>query len=267
MVYSIWGFKKFVFFKFASSPYTTYHIRAPNFYMKAPIIVLEGLDACGKSTQMEILLENLKKKGISVGWKRFPGYEDNPAGARIAAYLRGELGGLEKSNPRIIASLYAADRLFQMEDIEKLRAENEIVIFDRGVTSNLIYTPARGSDELETAELEEYVEQLEYKFFGFPPESLVIFLDASDEARKKIHEAKNRLTDLHESDEKYLKKVREVALARCKKDFRWVKISVDQEGKIRSREEIAEEILNLVLEKLQKNKESGKEDVKVHTFK
>ncbi len=234
--------------------------------MKAPIIVLEGLDACGKSTQTEILLENLKKKKINVGWKRFPGYEVTPAGARIAAYLRGELGELEKTDPRIIASLYAADRLSQLEEIEKMRSENEIVVFDRGVTSNLIYTPARGRDELETAELEEYVEQLEYKFFGFPRESLVIFLDASFEARKKIHEAKKRLTDLHESDEQYLKKVREVALKRCNKDFRWIKLSVDQDGELQSREDIAEEILNLVLEKLQK-KEPRSGDVEVHTFK
>ena len=220
--------------------------------MKAPIIVLEGLDACGKSTQVEILLENLRERGIRVGWKRFPGYDVTPAGARIAAYLRGELGDLAGTDPRIIAALYAADRLFQIEEVEKLRAENEIVLFDRGVTSNLIYTPARVDSESEAAELEKYVEDLEYSVFGFPRESLVVFLDASAQAREKIHAAKGRLSDLHESDDGYLKKVRDRALLRCEEDFRWVRMEVDRAGELFSREEVAEGILNLVLEKLQR---------------
>lgn len=220
--------------------------------MKAPIIVLEGLDACGKSTQTELLLENLKKEDISVAWKRFPGYEITPAGRKIAAYLRGEMGNFHDIDPKMVASLYAADRLFQLEEVEKMLEEKDLVIFDRGVTSNIIYTPARGETEAEMKDLEQYVEKLEYDFFGFPRESLVLFLDASMEARAKIHAAKNRLADLHESDEIYLKKVREVALKRCEKDFRWQKVSVDQNGELKRREEMAKTILNLVLEKLQK---------------
>ena len=168
--------------------------------MKSPIIVLEGLDACGKSTQTEILMKNLEARGIKAGFVRFPGYEKTAAGRKIAAYLRGEFGEMKNIGPRIIASLYAADRLQQLDDIEKLRAKNDIIIFDRGVTSNLIYTPARGKKKSEIHELEKYVEQMEYDIYGFPRESLVIFLDATPSARKVIHKAKNRLADLHEAD-------------------------------------------------------------------
>ncbi|MCK5461005.1 deoxynucleoside kinase [Candidatus Gracilibacteria bacterium] len=220
--------------------------------MKSPIIVLEGLDACGKSTQTELLIENLKQKKISVAWKRFPGYECTPAGPKIAAYLRGEIGDFHNIDPKMIASLYAADRLYQLEDIEKMRDENDLVIFDRSVTSNLIYTPARGKNKSEIEDLKNYVEKLEYELFGFPKESLVIFLDASFEARKKIHAAKNRLADLHESDEVYLKKVREIALQKCEEDFKWINISVDRNGELKRRDELAKTILDLVLEKLQK---------------
>ncbi len=219
--------------------------------MKSPIIVLEGLDACGKSTQTEILLENLKKHSIKAGWKRFPGYKVTSAGKRLEAYLRGELGNMESIAPEMIAALYAADRLAQIDDIEKLRLENDVVIFDRSVTANLIYTAARTEKKSESQRLIEYVSKLEYDIFGFPRESLVIFLDASMEARRKIHQAKNRLADLHEANENYLARVRQIALQQCEKDFRWVKINVDQFGEIRRREDIAQEILNLVLEKLQ----------------
>jgi len=220
--------------------------------MNAPIIVLEGLDACGKSTQKKLLIENLEKKGISVGQKTFPGYELTPAGIRIAAYLRGEFGPMKNLDPRMVANLYAADRLFQASEIGEIRTKNDVVIFDRGVTSNIIYTAARGGTKEEVIELENFVEKLEYELFGFPRESLVLFLDASESARNKIHAAKKRPADIHEADESYLQKVRKVALGRCEKDFRWQKISVDFHGAIRSQTEIATEILNIVLEKLQK---------------
>ena len=219
--------------------------------MKAPLIVLEGLDACGKTTQSDILVKNLEKQGLRVTRKQFPGYGRTPAGNRIAAYLRGEIGNLETLDPRMIAALYAADRLSQIDEIEELRSQNDVVILDRGVTSNLIYTPARGKTPEEIAALEAFVEELEYKVFGFPSESLVIFLDASFEARRAIHEAKNRLADLHESDEAYLLKVRERGLERCRKDFRWHCIAVDKNGILRRKEDIAKEILDLILQKIQ----------------
>ena len=219
---------------------------------KAPIIVLEGLDACGKSTQTEILLANLAKKNIKVGWKRFPGYDVTPAGARIAAYLRGESGSFHDLDPKAIAALYAADRVAQTEEIETLLVENDVVIFDRGVTSNLIYTPARAKSEAEAKDLISFVESLEYQLNGFPKESLVLFLDASPEAREKIHAAKGRTTDLHESDNEYLAKVRAVALDRCATDFKWQKLSVDTNGELKRRDELGTVILDLVLEKLQK---------------
>ncbi len=225
--------------------------------MKAPIIVLEGLDACGKSTQTELLIENLKNKNISVAWKRFPGYDKTPAGPRIAAYLRGEFGNMENLDPIMIASLYASDRLFQLEEIEKMRNEFDILIFDRSVSSNIIYTAARGETKSKIQHLIESVEKLEYDIFGFPRESLILFLDASEKARQQIHKAKNRLADLHEKNERYLKQVREVAMDRCEKDFRWITIEVDRFGELRRREDIAEEILTIVLEKLQKRKKGS----------
>ncbi len=222
--------------------------------MKSPIIVLEGLDASGKSTQTEILIERLKKNGINVGWMRFPRYNDTAAGARIAAYLRGEMGDMKSIEPKMIAGVYAADRLESLELLESMRESFDVVILDRGVSSNLIYTPARAKTEREATELSHYIEKMEYEMYGFPRESLIIFLDASEEARKKIHEAKNRLADIHESDNTYLQKVRRVATERCQQDFRWVKVVVDKGGEIRRREEIADEIENLVLEKLQRAK-------------
>ena len=222
--------------------------------MNAPIIALEGLDACGKSTQVELLLAKLSAEKVDAGHFRFPGYESTPAGERIAAYLRGEFGDFKGLDPRLVASLYAADRLFQLESFELQRRTKKLLVLDRGATSNLIYTAARGKSTEEKDSLFSFVERLEYGLYGWPKESLVIFLEASPAARAKIHAAKKRLADVHEADEMYLQAVNEIALERCQKDFRWVKVLVDRQGELRRREEISAEIWNLVQEKLQKHK-------------
>ena len=175
-------------------------------------------------------------------------------GKKIAAYLRGEYGHFEDLDPKIITSLYAADRLMQIEEIETLRQKNDVVIFDRSVCANLIFTPAYAKTKTEKKDLLNFIKTLEYKINGFPRESLIIFLDASPEARKKIHNAKSRIADIHEINENYLTNVRENALNFCKKDFRWTRIKVDNNGNLRKKEAIAKDILHLVLERLQKKK-------------
>ena len=55
------------------------------------LIVLEGLDGSGKSTQLDLLPENLKKAGIDCKKVSFPDY-DNPSSTLVKMYLKGDFG-------------------------------------------------------------------------------------------------------------------------------------------------------------------------------
>ena len=54
------------------------------------LAVIEGLDACGKSTQFELCAKRLIDKGVSVKAISFPDYEQ-PSSVLVRMYLDGKL--------------------------------------------------------------------------------------------------------------------------------------------------------------------------------
>lgn len=77
---------------------------------KGKFIVIEGNDASGKSTQVNLLIKYLKSKKVPVKTLDFPRYYDSFFGKFIAGYLRGEYGQLSEVNPYLITFPYAFDR-------------------------------------------------------------------------------------------------------------------------------------------------------------
>ena len=73
-------------------------------------IVIEGIDACGKSTQISLLQQYLKKNKIKYKYLHFPRTDSPIYGELIAMFLRGDLGDINNVNPYLVALLYAGDR-------------------------------------------------------------------------------------------------------------------------------------------------------------
>lgn len=74
------------------------------------LIVLEGLDGAGKSTQVNKLQQMLASCGIGYEYLHFPRFDAPVYGELIARFLRGELGEVGAVDPYIVALLYAGDR-------------------------------------------------------------------------------------------------------------------------------------------------------------
>ena len=78
--------------------------------MANTLIVIEGLDGSGKSTQIELLKKRLTDKGISVKQIKLPDYEDDSS-MLVRMYLSGEFGSKpEDVNIYATSSFYAVDR-------------------------------------------------------------------------------------------------------------------------------------------------------------
>ena len=77
---------------------------------KGKLIVLEGTDGAGKSTQLNLIKKYLEEKHLKYAYLHFPKYGHNEFSAVIAKFLQGDFGGVDDVNPYFVANIYAMDR-------------------------------------------------------------------------------------------------------------------------------------------------------------
>lgn len=216
------------------------------------LIVIEGTDSSGKETQTKRLFEKLEEKGLKVKKISFPNY-DSPACEPVKMYLSGAFGeDAMKVNPYPVSTMYAIDRYASFKtDWEKFYNEDGIIVTDRYVTSNMVHQASKIKDLDEKKQYLNWLEDLEYEKMGIPRPDLVIFLNMpTDMAVKLMAERKNKITgeekkDIHERDKEYLKESHANA---CKiaNTYNWKEIKCSDGERIKTIEEIGEEVFSLV---------------------
>ena len=221
--------------------------------MKGKIIVVEGTDCSGKETQSKLLEERLNSIGKKCVRFDFPNYE-SPTGRIIGgAYLgRPEIGpsffkeGAVNVEPHVVCLYYAADRKYAMPEIEKYLNDDYYVILDRYTTSNLAHQGSKIHDKDERFNMYQWIDKLEYWLLGLPKPDKTIFLHVPLENTLELR--KNRKSiDEHEKSPEYLKRAEESYLE-LSELYNWDKIECVKDGKLRSIEDINEEILKLIEE-------------------
>lgn len=141
------------------------------------LIVLEGLDGAGKSTQIQRLRNFLAEEGLASEYLHFPRFDAPVFGELIARFLRGEFGSAEQVDPYLVALLYAGDRADAAETIRSWQAEGKVVVLDRYVYSNIGYQCAKLAGADERRRLSEWILDLEYSYYKIPRPDLSLFLD------------------------------------------------------------------------------------------
>lgn len=183
------------------------------------IVVIEGLDGAGKSTQIDLLSKYINSKGIATMFMHFPRVEVPFFGELIAKFLRGDLGKIDQVDPYVVALLYATDRLDAAKVINSWSDEGKIVLLDRYVYSNIAFQCAKQHSKVGREELRKWIFELEFERFAIPKPTLNIFLDVPFEfTRRKLTEtrtgdSRNYLkgkSDIHEADLNFQQSVREV---------------------------------------------------------
>lgn len=182
-------------------------------------LAIEGLDGSGKSTQLTLLKDYLDHNKIAYKYLHFPRTDTGVYGDLIARFLRGELGKLNEVNPYLVALIYAGDRHDAGEMIHNWQYEDNLVIVDRYVYSNIAYQCAKLADEEKRKELFHWILQLEFVYFGIPRPDLSVFLDVPfDFVKSKLNsdrEGEDRTylkgdADIHEANTEFQRKVKEM---------------------------------------------------------
>ena len=214
------------------------------------LIAIEGIDGSGKGTQALRLHEHLIACGKRSALLSFPRYQNTAFGQKIGDFLNGKFGDLDAVHPLLVSLLFAGDRFESRQLIQSSLAENDVVICDRYVASNIAHQGAKVSGE-ERQQLVDWIQHLEGSIYELPRPQLTLFLDVPVVnaqqliATKAMRSYTDKSADLQEADGQYLEKVREVYLQlAAAKD--WARISCVSGAIVRPIDEITAEIVRVV---------------------
>lgn len=217
--------------------------------MAGTLIVLEGTDGCGKSTQFARLCDRLRARGTAFQRLKFPQYEAESS-ALIRMYLAGEFGSRPGDvNGYAASAFYAVDRYASYKKVWGDWYESGgLVLADRYTTSNAIHQASKVPPE-EREGFFRWLYDFEYDKLGLPRPDLVLYLDVPTEATVGLLRSREAEThtraDIHEQDTAYLRTCRESG-AQAAQVLGWYRVQCVRDGEMRSIEDIHGEIWSQV---------------------
>lgn len=227
------------------------------------IVVIEGTDFSGKSTQYELLLKRLADNGINVGSDSFPNY-DSQSSFFVTSYLRGTYGDNAKDiSPKVASSFYTLDRYhsFKTREWGKIYRDGGNILFARYLTSNILHQAAKYDTWKEKKDYIDWLYEYECGLFGIPREDCTILLNmppkiAQELKAKRLKEqnglsSSGEVKDIHEENKEYLMAAYDTAI-KVSKYLNWKIVScVNEKGELRSVEDISDEIYKIVVDVFQ----------------
>ena len=212
------------------------------------IIVIEGVNDSGKETQSKLLAKTLKEEGYKVVEFSFPMYK-SPTGKIFKNCVLGKDGngyfeeGYENLDPYVVCLYTAADRKYHKEKIEKYLKNDHIVILNRYTSSNMAHQGSRYSDSEERFYMYQWIDKLEYWLLKLPKPDCTILLKVPAKYLNQLSEkqvAFNFQEDIFDQDS-VLK-----AYIELSELYNWDSIDCVSNNKMKSVEEIHEEIMKIV---------------------
>ena len=213
------------------------------------LIVIEGTDGSGKSTQFKLLSQRLEQEGQPFRKLVFPRYAEESS-ALIRLYLGGAFGTKPSDvNAYAASAFYAVDRYASYkQDWGQWYEDGGLIISDRYTTSNAVHQASKEEGQQQAAFL-KWLYEFEYDKLGLPKPDLTIYLDVPTDYTEKMmrhREAEtNTKADIHEKDMEYLATCRRTGRAAAE-FYGWKIISCVADERMRSIEDIHEEIYRLV---------------------
>lgn len=213
------------------------------------LIVIDGLDGCGKSTQLEILCNHLKNLDINHKMITFPCY-NMPTSVFVDKYLKGEFSSTANGvNCYTASSFYAMDRYASYKiDWEKDYKNDTLIVSGRYISSNLIHQMTK-LPQNQWDDFAKWLYDYECNKLELPNADLTIFLDMPIDISQKLltsrYNGNENKKDIHEKDIEYLKSCRKSAIYSAEK-FGWKIIPCNIGDNIRPIEDISNDIFKIL---------------------
>lgn len=218
--------------------------------MSGKLIVFEGTDGSGKSTQFKLACEALSKRGKEFRTMVFPRYQEESS-ALVRMYLGGQLGSSPSDvNAYAASTFYAVDRYAgYKQDWGGYYEDGGLMVSDRYTTSNAVHQASKLPRE-EREEFFRWLGEFEYGRLGLPEPNLVLWMDMpidrTVENLRSRETATHTTADIHEVDTAYLRACYDAA-AQAAEFYGWRRIGcVDDSGDLRTVDEIHREVMELL---------------------
>lgn len=222
--------------------------------MKGTFIVIDGTDGSGKGTQTTRLYDRLLCSGRDVLLVDFPRYGKTSAHF-VERYLRGEYGELKDIDAYRASTFYALDRFDASFEIKAALDRGAIVVSNRYVSANKGHQMGKIKDLEERKKFLDWLNGFEYGTLGIPKPDVTILLHVPadigfDLIAKKDERAylNGKVRDIHENDRQHLHDAENAYLSLKELDTfeNWNLIECMEADRLRSIEEVHEQIWNLI---------------------
>ncbi len=218
---------------------------------KGKLIVIDGTDGSGKTTQANLLIKHLRKDGRKVKFIHFPQYEENFFGKFIAHCLSEQYYKWVNIHPKIASVVYAADRWESKEKIQKLLKGGYVIVMDRYISSNQIHQGGKIASIKKREAFMDWLAEMEYEVFKIPRPDLTVYLSLPIENVLRLIKERNykgaraylgSKKDVHEKDKNFLKNSIKSAIWLAKTQKNWMKVDCMENKALRGIEDIHSEI-------------------------
>lgn len=216
------------------------------------LIVIDGGDGSGKTTQSELLMQYFKDHGTNAKGFDFPRYYSSFHGKFAGRFLAGEFGS--DVSPYLASLAYALDRASAKEEMDHFLSHGGVIVSNRYATSNMAHQGAR-LPENKREEFLEWIDELEYKVHKIPREDIVIYLHVPWEIGMELTKKKGERAylgdrkDILEADLHHRQESEAMYLSLAKKRKNWVLVECVENGVILSKEAIHQKVIDILRQK------------------
>ncbi len=224
--------------------------------MSGKLIVIEGLDGSGKSTQLNLLYEKLRRLEMDVCKIKLPNYDDRSS-ELVKMYLDGRFGkNPQDVNVYAASSFFAVDRYVSYNCYWKDDYQNgKLILADRYTTSNAYHQIIKLPRKRWDAYL-QWLQDYEYNKLAIPKPDIVIYLDVPVAISQKLMTARYSgdevKKDIHEKNLEYLNQCTLAAAYVCEA-LQWKSVLCVESGQLLTVEEISNKVYQIVLKELKIN--------------
>jgi dTMP kinase len=218
--------------------------------MEGKLIVLEGVDASGKNTQINLLREKLERENVPFKSIDFPRH-GQPSAYFVDKYLddlNSPYGDADELDPYIASVFFSMDRCDAGFGIRRWLKNGFIVIADRYTGSNIGHQGGKIKDEKEREKYIDWLMSLEFEILKVPkPDLNIVILAPIDVIVRRIRE-RHGGNDSHEANTEHLKRAQESYVWAAKKypDYYKIVDGADKNGIEFTKEQVHGMVWNIV---------------------